>query len=265
MNPRGALRPIYLSFYSAAFYREVGSELAGTWFGYLFFIVALGAIPGMVGGYMAITKIFGTELPAIIRQVPTVRVSGGVASIDPPGPHVVLNPVDNSPLVILDTSGTTTSFDNTTASVLLLKDRMLVRRDGRDAGILKMKDLEDTVIDENLLEGWRNTMWNWMSVIYFPVVVLISFLFRVVQVLLFAVVGMLYARRVDAPIDYAGAIRLTVFAATPAVLVSALRDALGIASNLGTVFDFLLVLVYLHFAVRANGGTRPGGDLSISV
>ncbi len=264
MKWRAALRPLYLSFFSAPFYREVGKELTGSWFGYLFFVVTVCAIPGMVGGYSVISDYFGKELPGIIRQIPSVRIDNGVASIDPPGPHFVVNPSDNSLLLILDTSGQTTSLDNTRASMLLTRDRMLMRRDARDTRVFNMNGLDNGVIDEVMLDGWRTTVWNWMTVIYIPVVVLISYGLRVLQLLLVALVGMLYARRVNAPIDYAGALRLTVFAATPAIVVSGLRDAFGVSSNLGTVFDFILVLGYIHFAVRANARPRSGHEISIS-
>ncbi len=264
MKWRAALRPLYLSFFSAPFYREVGSELTGSWFGYLFFLVAVCSIPGMAGGYMVISDYFGKELPGILRQIPPVHIDNGKASIDPPGPHLVLNPSDNSPLLILDTSGATTSLDNTKASMLLTHDRMLVRKDARETRVFMMNGLDNGVIDEAMLDGWRTTVWNWLAVIYFPVVVLISYVFRILQLLLVAVIGMLYARRVNAPLGYAGALRVTVFAATPAIVVSGLRDALGISSNLGTVFDFVLMLGYVHFAVRANGRPRSGQELSIS-
>lgn len=263
MNWRAALRPLYLTFYSAPFYREVGRELSGGWFGYLFFVVTLCAVPGMVGGYGVLSAFFGKELPAVIRQIPTVVVSGGQASIDPPGPHVVYSPTDNSPLLLLDTSGQVTSLDNTKASMLLTRDKMLLRQESREPRVFPMSALDNTVIDEALLDGWRTTMWNWMTVIYFPVAALMSFLFRMLQVLLFAVVALLYARRIHAPVDYPGALRLTVFASTPAIVVSAFRDALRLTSNLGTVFDFLLILAYIHFAVRANAGSRSSGEVSI--
>jgi hypothetical protein len=81
---------------------------------------------------------------------------------------------------------------------------------------------------------------------------------------MFAAIGMLYARRVNAPLDYRGALRVTVFAATPAIVVSGVREALGVSSTLGLVFDFLIVLGYVHFAVRANARPRSGGELSLS-
>ena len=81
MNWRAALRPLYLTFYSAPFYREVGRDLTGSWFGYLFFLVTLCAVPGMIGGYGVISAFFGKELPAVIRQIPPeylLRLSEGL-------------------------------------------------------------------------------------------------------------------------------------------------------------------------------------------
>lgn len=263
MSWRGALRPLYLSFWSAPFYREVGREMSGSYLGYLFFVVTLGAIPGMVGGYSIISEFFGKELPAIIRQVPPIRISGGVASIDPPGPHVVVDPDDNAAVLILDTSGRTTSLDNTKATLLLTSDRVILRKDPRDMRVFMMSGLDNGVIDQPLLESWRNTAWNWMTLIYFPVAALLSFAFRLIQVLMFAVVAMLHSRRASSPLAYGDALRLTVFASTPAIAASAVRDAFGAASPLGTILDFVLVLVYLHFAVRANAGPRQGSSVSI--
>jgi hypothetical protein len=162
---RAALRPLYLSFYSPRFYREVGDDLTGGWFGYLFFVVTLCAIPGMVNGYAMISEYFGKELPAIIRQLPPVHISGGVASIDPPGPHFVVNPADNSTLIVLDTSGQITSLDNTKASMLLTRDRMYMRKSAHETSVLEIKGLDNGVIDEAMLESWRTTAWNWMSAI----------------------------------------------------------------------------------------------------
>ena len=261
MKWRAALRPIWLSFHSASFYREVGRELEGHWFGYLFFLVALCSIPGVVRGYGVISDFFGNEVPAVIRQVPPVSISGGKASIAPPGPHYVYSPDDNALMMILDTSGKTVSLDNSTASMLLTNDRLIVRRDARETRVFQLAGLDNGVVDEAMLDAWRTTVWNWMTLLYFPVAVLMSFAFRTVQALLFAVVGTLYARRVGAPLDYRAALRVTVFAATPAIVASAVRDAFGVASGLGTVFDFLIVLMYVHFAVRANadGSARPAG------
>jgi hypothetical protein len=257
LNWRAALRPIYLSFYSAPFYREVGRELEGHWFGYLFFLVALCSIPGVTRGYGVISDFFGTEVPAVIRQVPPVRIEGGTATIVPPGPHIVYNPADNSPMMILDTSGRFSSLDNTDASMLLTRDRMIVRKSARETRVFPLSALDNGVVDEALLDSWRTSVWNWITVLYFPLAVFLSFAFRTLQSLLLAVVGLLYARRIGAPLDYAASLRLAVFAATPAIVASAVRDALGVSSGLGTVLDFLIVLAYLHFAVRANANGAP--------
>ncbi|HEV8375196.1 MAG TPA: DUF1189 family protein, partial [Candidatus Polarisedimenticolia bacterium] len=100
MKQYGIFHPLALSFFSRSLYRDVAENWRGTGFLYLLLLLALCWIPPIVKFHRMTSGVLLTLGPAVLEQVPTVRIRGGEASIQEPQPYSVTVPGSDTPLLV---------------------------------------------------------------------------------------------------------------------------------------------------------------------
>ena len=86
------------------------------------------------------------------------------------------------------------------------------------------------------------------------VTLLFAFLFRIVQALIFAVIGMTFARNLKLSLPFQALVSLSIVAMTPSLILSVVCGALGLKISFLWLISFIVSLGYLFFAVRAQAG-----------
>src|SRR5512135_2968335 len=98
------IHPLYMSFYSKSLYREVAREWSNRFcFLYLLSLIALCWIPGMIRLDSDIAGYIDNDAPKYVRQLPTIKIAGGQASITEPQPYTIKDPDNGDPVMIIDT------------------------------------------------------------------------------------------------------------------------------------------------------------------
>ncbi len=69
-----------LSFFSSALYRDVARHWRGVCFGYLLLLLLLCWIPPMVKMHRGFAGFLRDDAPAVISQIPEIRIRDGLAS-----------------------------------------------------------------------------------------------------------------------------------------------------------------------------------------
>jgi hypothetical protein len=242
---------LYYSFYSKSFYRNVAGIWKGLCFGYLLFILCLLWIPEISRIHSEVTEYISSEAPKYVKQVPVITIAKGKVSIKEPVPYFINVPEKNTPFAIIDPSGRTTSLDKTSAFVLLTDSQLIIKNSSSKSSTLDLKGI-DLVIDQKVINSWVETFDTLFPIILFPFVLLSSFIFHVIQVLLSAGIGTLFAKQFHANINYKALVRLSAVSFTPAIVLQTMHALLDIPFPYRTPISFLISLGYLYYAVGAN-------------
>jgi hypothetical protein len=252
-------------FWSPAFWRDIGQRGRGIGFWYMFFLLLI--TWGIVFGkwYPAFKEFINTEAPKVISQVPAITIKNGVVSTDPPGRHEIRNPDNNQLFAVIDTEDETNTPPPERPSVLLTRDA-LITRDAQDAvKITPLKEVKDFHLDQSDLYQIADKGRAYFWVAFAPVVVVGSFIGRLVLMLVFGLIGLGFASGTGAKVGFGGLMRLAAIAMTPIIVIDTVLMVTPIPP-LGcgwTLIAIAMELILLFLAVRANApdasAPPPGG------
>lgn len=245
--------PLYMSFYSKELYREVASSWSNRLcLLYLLSLIAICWIPGIIRLDTDVTYYINNVAPKYIVQMPAIEISKGEASIKEKQPYLIKDPESGETAIIIDTTGGTKSLGNSTAFVLLTKDRLILKKDDKERSVVEMRDLGEITITRTLAFEWLEAYTEWFAIMVYPFAVIFSYLFRIVQILILAVVGAVASKIFKVGLDYRLLIRIFAIAVTPLVIFDALTGFFRVEVPMPFVADLLLTTGYLIFAIRSS-------------
>jgi hypothetical protein len=250
---------IVLSIFSGDLYRDVGRTWRGVGAVYLLVVTVVCGVPVLISMQAGMRHVARTEAGPILDQIPLIVLHDGRASTNAPMP-VVIRDSGGRALAILDTTGQISSLDSTEARVLVTSTRAFLRRRLGVTEVYDLSLLPRFEVDRVKATRWVRGFLAWAALLVSPFVIGMIFLFRLVQVAAFALVGMLLAGRLGARPGFAALMRLSAVAFTPMILLDALRGAAGLHVPLWPLLSMVIALVYVIFAIRANRETGPAAE-----
>jgi uncharacterized protein DUF1189 len=248
------------SFFSKSFYQDVARYWRGTGYLYIFIALLLLWIPSMIRMQRGFARFAEQEAPPFMKQIPHITIRKGEVSTDVTNPYFI-KADDGKPLVIIDTTGQYQNLDDTEAFILLTKNKVFAR-DERQARIFDLSGVESFDFDRTRAESWLQNVRTWLVPVIFPLAVLFSFIFRAIQILIYAAIGLLFARMLNANLSYLTLMRLAAVALTPVLLLNLILEFVPFAVPGRWLIGILIGLGYLFFAVRSNAGSAlpPGNE-----
>jgi uncharacterized protein DUF1189 len=246
------LHAFVLSFFSKSFYQDVARNWRGTGLLYIFILVLLVWIPSAIKMQIGFSRFAAQEAPRFTQQIPRITIRHGEVSTDVATPYFI-KADDGKPLMIIDTTGQYQNLDDTTAFVLLTKNK-LYARDERQTRIYDLRGVESFEVDRTRVEGWLQTARTLLVPVIFPLGVAFSFVFRAIQILIYAAVGLLFAQMMNTSLPYQTLMRLTAVALTPIVVLNLILEFLPFRIPGWWLIGIVIGLGYLFFAVKANAG-----------
>jgi len=245
------------SFFSRPLYAEIGTRWRGTCLGYLFLLLLFCWAITIYRLHIEVCRYIDSEVPAIAAQVPTVTITNGLAHVTVEQPYVISDPDTDRPILIIDTTGATSSLMGSEAMALLTADELIMRRSETETRAFKVSELEGTSIDSKTVNAWAQTVKRYFALAIYPFSVLVSFLARAMEALIFAGLGMLLSRRLGAGLRFAAALRLAITALSPAIMVKTIATALGVFSGGASILAMIMTLAFLVFGIRATMAPPP--------
>ena len=246
-----------LSFFSKALYRDVGLYWKGVAFAYLLLLLAICWIPAMIRVHTGFSYFVDNIAPAVVEQVPEITIVDGEASIAEPQPYYITYPDCNDVLAIIDTTGTITSLEDTDAVCLLTKTSIISRKNPSQTEAIELANVENFILDSARIMGWLHTARKFLAIAIYPFVLLGSYLYRIIQALIYAAVGLLFALWCKVTLSYTTLLRLAIIAMTPCIII---KTVLGPTTHhlpyAGLIY-LLVTLGYLFFGVKANSQPIP--------
>src|SRR2546425_3264229 len=175
-----------LSFFSKSLYRDVGRYWRGTGLLYMFILLVVVWIPTMIKMQIGFSRFAKREAPRFTQQIPRITIKHGEASTDVTTPYFIKGD-DGKPVVIIDMTGEYQSLDNTPAYILLTKTKVFARNE-RETRIYDLSNVGSFELDRTRVEGWLQMTKRWLVLVIFPVVLISSFVFRAIQMLIYAAI-----------------------------------------------------------------------------
>src|SRR5437773_12231393 len=88
----------------------------------------------------------------------------------------------------------------------------------------ELAGVQSFYVDRSRVENWLGTARHWLFPALYPLAVLFSFIVRAIQLLIYALVGLLFARMLNANLDYQTLMRLAAISITPVMVLNLLFE-----------------------------------------
>ena len=241
-----------LSFFSKEFYVDVGRAWTGVGFAYLLFLLAVAWVPLVLRLHIGFQQFLKTDAPKIVAELPAmIRIERGQVQVDPPGRYEIKDPSTGKLMILIDASIEGLPEQMPEDAVILTRSRLIVRERAGQTRIQDLANVQSFSMTREDAARWLALGGRWLAIIFYPFALLFSFVYRVVQVLIYAAIGVAFANAAKVGVSYPNLMRITAVAITPAVLVDVLRDLAAIPIPLWPLLCFIIAMFYLHFAVHA--------------
>ncbi len=245
-----------LSFFSTELYLDVADNWKGIGFGYLFLLLALCWLVLVISIDQSIDSYLDEYAPDLISQFPTITIIDGQASIEETQPYYINDPETGQIIGVIDTTGSITSLDRTEAVVLLTRTNVMFEKSKVETRTFNLSDVGDFVLDQEMLSGLVNITKSYLSVVIYPFALMGSYLYRIIQMLIYAAIGLLFASICKTKLEYDQLLRLSVVAVTPCIIISTLLWSISIDLPMEGLMYFLLTMVYLFLGIKTTAETQ---------
>jgi len=252
MKKYSLLHPPLLAFFSKDLYRDVGQHWKGIAALYLLFLLAFCWIFEAWAVNAKVSRFIANEVPPFVEQIPAITIQDGHVSINEPVPYFMYDPESNDVIAIIDTSGQYNSLDNTEAYLLLTKDKLIGRKSETETRVYDLSQIDEFFLDQATVNKIVGIFKTYFPFVFYVCAVLFSFIYRLVQVLIYGAIGLLLCKLVKTRLAYQALVRLAVIAITPVVLLDTVLEVTGFKIPLFGLIAFVIAMCYLYVGVSAN-------------
>lgn len=246
------IQSIYKSFYSKALYRDVAMNWGGGVVLYLFFLLVLCWSVSMIKIQPIITVAAHQFSEQIVTQVPFLKIKDGIVSTPANHPYFIKDPETQKTILIIDTSGRYKTIEQAQAPMLLTKDTYISVDKNNVSKTYQLSNKLTMNIDPLIVKNYIIRWSPWLWVVLLPFFILMSFLFRLIQGLVYACIGKIFALLAGVRISYAKVLKLSFVSVTPAIILETIVDLANIDFQREFLIYFILAMGYLLFAILAN-------------
>ncbi len=248
-----------MAFFSPGFYRDVDQHWKGTGFAYLLLLLAICWVPAFIQFHLSVADYVENKAPALTSQIPLIRIIKGEASVDAAQPYKIIDPDSKTVLALIDTTGKTVSLEGTEAQVLLTRTDVIFKKSDVETRTFNLKDIENFTLDQQRVSGWLRVFRRYAAVVFFPFAVIGSLAYRIMQLLIYAAIGLLFAQWCKTNRPYLTLVRLSVMAVTPVIIVSTVVETAGLKIPLPGLLYFTAAMVYLLLGIKAVSHQEAAG------
>lgn len=241
-----------LSFFSKDLYTDVAMNWRGVNFLYLFLLLVICWVPRMFQLDKFFSRLVETELPPVISQVPEISITDGEVSIKEPQPYSIKNPKGDKVLAIIDTTGKINSLEKNGPYCLLTKNALIIRKSEVETRTYSLSQIKNFVLTSDRLTTWIRIFKKVFVAAIYPIAVFSSFITRIIQALIYAAIGLLFASWCRITLTYKSLIRMAVVAVTPCIIIKTVIASAGVQLPWANLIYLLLALAYLFFGVKAT-------------
>jgi hypothetical protein len=127
-----------------------------------------------------------------------------------------------------------------------------MRKSETETRVYDLSQIDHFFLDQATINTFVSIFKAYFPFVFYLFAVIFSFIFRLVLVLLYGVIGLLFCRIANVRLDYQALMRLAVIASTPVIILDTVLEVSNITIPLFWLISFTIAMVYLYFGIRAN-------------
>lgn len=259
------LHPLTMSFYSGELYQDVGRKWKGVGLGYLFVAMAILQLPMAVKIHVGFSHWVETGASEVIDKIPQITIRHGEVSTNVETPYYIPEPQDSANrvsesskyLAVIDLTGKYKSLEDVNADLLVTKHALAMRNRPGEVRTYDLSRVESFSIDAARVHGWLNSSRFFVAPACYGFILLFSYLYRVMQVALYAAVGILFARSLQVTLEYPALMRLAAVAVTPPMILNEVVGLTQVHIPWWSLICLGIAMGYLYFGVKVNAEQAP--------
>jgi len=129
---------------------------------------------------------------------------------------------------------------------------LAVRNSPNETRTYNLSTVKSFHLDQGRVRDWLAQGRNWVAPCLYVFVLVASFLYRVAQVGLCGMIGLLFVHFTGTDLRFPTLMRLAAVAITPALIADMLVSLVEIHAPMWPLVCFLLAMGYLFFGIKAN-------------
>lgn len=243
---------IYLSFFSADFYRDVKSNWKGYGFLYLTVLLAFCWVITVLKMQVGLTDYIDNTMPKYINQIPKMSVVDGVLKTEEEHPYFIKDIETGSTVAIIDMTGEHSNIEDENVKILVSSDFISTKKDNGEIRSYPVNQFGDITIEREDLEKWASFLKYGFSFVALPFFLFFSFLYRMIQAFVYGGIGMLISNVLKVKLDYQILVRISVMAITPVIILETIRDLADVEIPYWGWLCFLIAVALVYFGIQSN-------------
>lgn len=256
MSQYNFVQALYMSFYSPSLYRDVAERWGAKTFLYLLFLVALSWILVVFHLHFAIKEIYQKNANEIVHQIPIITIDNGEVKTPENRPYFVRNPQTMENIAVIDTSGKYTSLAHVQTGLLVTKNEVISQHEENETRIYQIPaNMSMAIVPETISFYIQKYLWA-IGVFFFVLLTIGAFIYRLIQGLIYALIGKLMSYLNHVPLSYDKILQITLVAITPTIVFATVFDYFHIIFPFRNLLYFILAMAYLYFGIISNKPTQ---------
>ncbi len=252
MRQYGVWQAIIMSFYSKKLYRDVATNWGGVVFLYLLLLLALAMVYWTIQIQQGLNQVYVKVTDEFVAQIPVLTVKNGRISTPEKRPYLIKDGDNKEVIAIIDTTGKYKSLEGTKAGLLVTDSEIISQSKPTETRIDKLPANMSFVFDPVIVNEYIKGVFSWAWILLFPVMVIVAFLYRLVQALVYAIIGRLFGAITKSGVTYAQTLQIAMVSITPVIVLVTIIDAFNIRVPYCGLLGFLIGIGYLFYGVLAN-------------
>ena len=252
MSRYNVLQAVFMSLYSKKLYRDVARNWGGKSLFYLFFILAISWVGFTAQLQAGMNVTFNTHAQKLFAQVPLLTIKNGVLTTPENRPYLIMHPITNETMVVIDMSGQYKTIDDAHSPVFINQTDIVTKPRPQEMRVNKLPANLNLVIDPQAIYGFLLQFLGYAWLLIYPVLVIASYVYRVLEALLYGIIGKILSLICGAKLSYGQVTQVAMVALTPTIAAATVLDYCGITFSRQFTFYFLLAMAYLLYGVIAN-------------
>lgn len=243
---------IVMSFYSKKLYRDVAMNWGGKAFLYLLLLTTLVSIYFAFSIQMIVNVGYETLYTKISPQLPALTIKNGKISTPENRPYVISDPDSKYTFAVIDTSGQFTRIEQTNAPLLITQNQIITKSKPQEIKIYTLPANLSQDVDPKQVNKFIEKYLGFLWIFFFIFSLFIFYIYRVIQALLYSIIGKIFAIIFKVQISYAQILQIMLVAITPVIIISTIQHAFIFNIEHELSLYFLLAILYLFYGIMAN-------------
>lgn len=233
------------------FYKKVINFKGVTVFKYLLILLFIASILISLGVSKKMHGVVNEAGGWAIENLPVIVITDGIVSVDT---HMPFRIKKEDFEIIIDTTGKTSSIDESAKQgILLTKHKLIYKQSETQTNTYELSKVKKLILDEETIERWKKNAFR----AAFPLIFIASFVYYAIaktfQILLFSLLPLIISGAKNLELKYPQIFKISAFSLTLPFMLAAVVEVFFFKVKF---FYILFVLIYAVYLIKGTLACR---------